>query len=145
MAAAWAYAVICTILASDYIIRDVQLLGIISFIILLSGVLAVSFFQVAVLLESKRHRKHIQAHQVSESIAKKVLKENKAAKTTTIIVAAMFICFAPQVVWFGVTTNVLNFPARFFISGTLQFGNQSNNLLRENTGASKGVQETLQS
>ena len=62
------------------------------------SLLAILFCQGVVLLESQRHRKHIKAHLVSQSTAKELLKKDKAAITTTIIVAALFVCYAPQMV-----------------------------------------------
>ena len=78
------------------------------------SLLAISFCQGAVLLESRRHRQHIKAHQVSEAAAKELLKKDKAAITTTIIVTALFLCFGPPTLFYAVAMNIKNFPRSFF-------------------------------
>ena len=78
------------------------------------SLLAISFCQGAVLLESRRHRQHIKAHQVSEAAAKELLKKDKAAITTTIIVAALFLCYIPPALFYGIAMNIKNFPRSLF-------------------------------
>ena len=78
------------------------------------SLLAISFCQGAVLLESRRHRQHIKAHQVLEAAAKELLKKDKAAITTTIIVAALFLCYIPPALFYGIAMNIKNFPRSLF-------------------------------
>ena len=61
------------------------------------SVATVCFCQAAVFLESRRHRRDILAHQVSEAAAKELLKKDKAARTTTMVVGALLLCYAPTV------------------------------------------------
>ena len=84
--------------------------GITISVIIFGSLLAILFFQGVVLLESRRIRKHIKAHLVSEATAKELLKKDKAAITTTIIVAALFVCYAPQIAFYGIAYTVQNIP-----------------------------------
>lgn len=93
---------------------DLSVLKISFGIIIPSSLLVISFCQGAVLLETRRHRQHIKAHQVSEAAAKELLKKDKAAITTTIIVTALFLCFGPPTVFYAVAMNIKNFPRSFF-------------------------------
>ena len=61
------------------------------------SVATICFCQAAVFRESRRHRREILAHQVSEAAAKEILKKDKAARTTTMVVGALFLCYAPTV------------------------------------------------
>ena len=59
---------------------------------------AICFFQVAVFLETRRHRRHIRAHQVSGAAARETLKKDKAARSTAMVVGALLMCYAPTTV-----------------------------------------------
>ena len=93
---------------------DLSVLKISFGIIIPSSLLVISFCQGAVLLETRRHRQHIKAHQVSEAAAKELLKKDKAAITTTIIVAALFLCYIPPALFYGIAMNIKNFPRSLF-------------------------------
>ena len=59
---------------------------------------AVCFCQVSVFLETRRHRRHIRAQQVSGAATMDILKQDKAARTTTMIVGALLLSYAPTIV-----------------------------------------------
>ena len=116
------------------------------------SLLAILFCQGVVLLESQRHRKHIKAHLVSQSTAKELLKKDKAAITTTIIVAALFVCYAPQMViyfWNNCAEHSKKHIFHYVVPDGLAFDfqlvGQSINLLRKNTGVSEGFSRTSSS
>ena len=71
---------------------------------------AICFCQVVVFLESRRHRQHILAHQVSEAAVKEILKKDKAARTTTMVVGALLLCYTPATLC-HVVTSTASFPA----------------------------------
>ena len=90
--------------------------GITISVIIFGSLLAILFFQGVVLLESRRIRKHIKAHLISEATAKELLKKDKAAITTTIIVAALFVCYAPQIAFFGIVSTAYNIQRSVFFT-----------------------------
>ena len=91
-----------------------------------SSLAAICFCQVVVFLETRRHRQHILAHQVSQAAAKEVLKKDKAARTTTMIIGALLLCYAPIILWPVVTTAGTPTHAvvgGLFVSDLFTFGN----------------------
>ena len=76
---------------------------------------AICFFQVAVFLESRRHRRHIRAHQVLEAATMEILKQKQASRTTAMIVGALLLSYAPTIV-----CNVVTLAARLPID--VEFG-----------------------
>ena len=85
------------------------------------------FCQVAVFLESRRHRRHIRAHQVSGAAALKILKKDKAARTTAMIVGALLLSYAPIIVCDALTLAV-RLPtevafATFFVTDVFLYAN----------------------
>ena len=97
---------------------------------------AICFCQVAVFLESRRHRRHIRAHQVSEAATMDILKQVKAARTTALIVGALLLSYAPTIVCSVVTLAArppmdVEFVA-FSITDVFIYGNY--HLLHEDTG-----------
>ena len=71
-----------------------------------AALVMIGFCQVAVFLESRRHLQHILAHQVSEAAAKEILKKDKAARTTTLVVGALLLSYAPAILYNSVTLTV---------------------------------------
>ena len=65
---------------------------------MLVSLAAICFCQVTVFKESQRHRRQILAHQVSGSADREILKRNKAARTTTMIVGVLLLCYAPATI-----------------------------------------------
>ena len=55
----------------------------------------VTFFQITVYREVRRHEKELSTQQVTEEARQKFLKEKKAFKLTAIIVFILFLCFVP--------------------------------------------------
>ena len=87
----------------------------------------ISFCQIAVFLETRRHRRHIRAHQVSEAVAQEMLKKDKAARTTTIVVGVVFLCYGPVALSDAVTFTA-KFPmdakfGAFFVTEIFLFAN----------------------
>ena len=100
VAIAWAIPVVAlgTLIMAELTSYAELTQRIFSAILLLSipGSLAAIFFcQIVVFLESRRHRQHILAHQVSEDAAREILKKDKAARTTTMVVGTLLLCYAP--------------------------------------------------
>ena len=97
--AAWAFAVFVT----SAVVSTTALKGpvfiFVMFIFLPGSVALITFYQIAVFLESRRHREHILAHQTSEAAAKEILKKDKAARTTAMIVGALLLCYASAPVY----------------------------------------------
>ena len=118
---AWVLPILLTVVISysydvlETVLADL-LSGILISVTVSSSLLAILFFQGVVLLESRRHRKHIKAHLVSQSTAKELLKKDKAAITTTIIVAALFVCYAPQIAFFGIVSTAYNIQRSVFFT-----------------------------
>ena len=67
---------------------------------------AICYCQVTMFLETRRHRRHIRAHQVSGAAAKEILKKDKAARTTAMIVGALLLSYAPAIVCDALTLAV---------------------------------------
>ena len=112
---AWLLSVLIILVPNglDHVLETVLveiLIGNMLCVTISSSLLAILFCQGVVLLESRRHRKHIKAHLVSQSTAKELLKKDKAAITTTIIVAALFVCYAPQIAFFVIVFTAHNIP-----------------------------------
>ena len=110
---AWAVPVAPTLgsLIIDNVMKDNTAVAEVLFhaltILVIPGCLiAICFCQVVVFLESRRHRRHILSHQVSEAAAREILKKDKAARTTTLVVGALFLCYAPIAIWSAVTAAV---------------------------------------
>ena len=101
---------------------------------------AICFCQVVVFLETRRHRQQILAHQVSQAAAKEVLKKDKAARTTTMIIGALLLCYAPIILWPVVTTA--GTPTHLCVH-LWQLFSQSDYLLHENAGFSKSFKRTF--
>ena len=80
------------------------------FVIIFVGIpgslIAICFCQVVVFLESRRHRRHIRAQKVSEAAARELFKQDKAARTTTMIVGALLLCYAPTILSDAVAVTV---------------------------------------
>ena len=110
VATAWAFPVISTLIAltNAVVSNSVALAETILHALTLVGIpgsfAAICFCQVAVYLESRRHRRHIRAHQVSQAAAREILKKDKASRTTAMIVGAVLLCYAPVMVWSAVTS-----------------------------------------
>ena len=106
VATAWAIPVATTL--SSFI--NIGLGDMIYFVIIFVGIpgslIAICFCQVVVFLESRRHRRHIRAQQVSEAAARELFKQDKAARTTTIIVGALLLCYAPTILSDAVAVTV---------------------------------------
>ena len=108
VATAWAVPVFTTSVEAGSTGPLEILLYVLVMFILLPGALAlICFYQGAVFLESRRHRRHILAHQVSETAAKEILKEDKAARTVTMVVGALqLLCYASSSVYAGIVLTI---------------------------------------
>ena len=127
--AAWAIPVttslsglINIVVTNDDIIFD----GII-FVAVPGALVVIGFCQVAVFLESRRHIKHILAHQVSEVAAKEIVKKDKAARTTTLVVGALLLSYAPAIKYESLTArfSVDAKAGAFFVMEIFVFANSS--------------------
>ena len=104
IAFAWAVPVISALgsailgLAGESVLRNHVIDGAISTSAMLSVLVTVSFSQAALYRESRRHRRHIRAHQVTPAAAREILKKDKAARTTAIVVVSLCACYATQIV-----------------------------------------------
>ena len=111
IASAWAISVVPTLnsLIRIVVIDEPAFIETISlaifFVCVPGSVATICFCQVAVFLESRRHRRHILAHQVSEAAAKEILKKDKAARTMAMVVGALLLCYAPTVLCHVVITK----------------------------------------
>ena len=98
VATAWAIPVAFTALSApvNIVLRNLTALAetIVAILTLeMIGILAtIRFCQVAVFLESRRHRQHILALQVSGVAALEILKKDKAARTMTMVVGDVLLC-----------------------------------------------------
>ena len=107
VATAWAIPVFTTTVeATSAIVSPVAMF--VMFVLIPGALALIFFYQVAVFLESRRHRRNIRTHQVSESAAKEILKEDKAARTTTMVVGALFLCYGSSSVYVGVILTILD-------------------------------------
>ena len=98
IASAWATSVASLLAALvNIVLENHAALFVITILAILGSLAAILFCQIAVFLETRRHRRHIQAHQVSEAAAKEMLKKDKATRTTTMVVAALLVCYAPAI------------------------------------------------
>ena len=107
VATAWAVPVFTTSVEAGSTGPLEILLYVLVMFILLPGALAlICFYQGAVFLESRRHRRHILAHQVSETATKEILKKDKAARTVTLVVGALLLCYASSSVYAGIVLTI---------------------------------------
>ena len=108
VATAWAIPVLMTsaVVSNSALVLPVHAFGV--FVFLPASLGLIGFYQIAVFLESRRHRQHIRAHQVSEAAAKETLKKDKAARTTTMVVGALLLCYASSPAYYGVTSAVVD-------------------------------------
>ena len=109
VAAAWSIPVATTLIALmnialiNHAVLAEMLLLVMIFLGIPGCLVAVCFCQVSVFLETRRHRRHIRAQQVSGAATMDILKQDKAARTTTMIVGALLLCCAPTIVCTVVT------------------------------------------
>ncbi|XP_078361556.1 uncharacterized protein LOC144645909 [Oculina patagonica] len=73
------------------------------FIVLINTFISVSlamitFCQITVYSEVRRHEKEIATQQVTEEARQKFLKDKKAFKLTAIVVSVLFLCYGPIIV-----------------------------------------------
>ena len=66
----------------------------------------ICFCQVSIFLETRRHRRHIRAQQVSGAATMDILKQDKAVRTTAMIVGTLLLSYAPIIVCSVVTLAV---------------------------------------
>lgn len=115
--AAWILSVLFAVLSIERLTKIPAIkitVEIVSNVIILFSLSAIFFCHSVVFLEGRRHRKHIKAHLVSPSSAKELLKRNRVAVTTTLIVFAVFLCYTPEIVFLGITFNIEHFPGSLF-------------------------------
>ena len=112
VATAWAIAFASNLipLTTMVLTNDIELAEAIYSELILVGIpltfAAICYCQVVVFLESRRHRQHILAHQVSEAAAREILKKDKAARTMSTVVGTLLLCYAPVVLWHAVMSTV---------------------------------------
>ena len=103
VATAWAIPAVLTLGALINSALAGTLSYVVALIALLGSVAAISFCQITVFLESRRHLGHICHHQVSEAEVREILKRDKAARTTTMVIGALLLCYAPAALFDAVT------------------------------------------
>ena len=89
---AWLITLCLTI---PLVILDEDIYLTVNNVILFVCIAIISFCQVVVYLETRRHQRQIAAHQVSEEARKNFLKEKKAFKLTTIVLLSQVTTYAP--------------------------------------------------
>ena len=107
IATAWAIPVFVAAagLISATLMMPCYLFGV--FIYVPGSIALIFFYQVALFLESRRHRRDI-CQQVSQAEAMEILKKDKAARTTSMIVGALLLCYASSIVYNGVILAVFS-------------------------------------
>ena len=85
--------------------------------------LAISFSVVFIVvayiilyLETLRHRKKIRTQQLPQQEIERFVKENKALKTTVLVVGAVMLCFLPMAVYQLLTTLSSRGNKNFFMT-----------------------------
>ena len=106
--AAWAASALSALI-NVVVTNNDSIFYAITFLAIPGSLAAICFCQVAVFLETRRHRRHILAHQVSETTAKEMLKKDKAARTTALVVGAVLLSYAP-VIMLDLATLAARFP-----------------------------------
>ena len=107
VATAWAVSVFMTSVEAVSTGPLEILLYVLVMLILLPGELVlICFYQGAVLLESRRHRRHILAHQVSQAAAEEILKKDKAARTAAMVVGALLLSYGSAFAYAGVVLTI---------------------------------------
>ena len=106
--AAWAITITTSLsgLINIVVTNDDTILYGIILVAVPATLVMIGFCQVAVFLESRRHLQHILAHQVSEAAAKEILKKEQGARTTTLVVGALLLSYAPAILYDSVTLTV---------------------------------------
>ena len=106
VATAWAIPVFMTTAAVSHGALVALVYAFAMFIFVPGAVALIIFYQIDVYLECRRHRRHISDHQVSKAAAMEILKKDKAARTTSMIVGALLLCYASSPVCYGVALAV---------------------------------------
>ena len=68
------------------------------------GVVFIVIAYIILYLETLRHRKKIRTQQLPQQEIERFVKENKALKTTVLVVGAVVLCFLPMAVYQLLTT-----------------------------------------
>ena len=88
----------CIVNALPYTGVIATVVGPIYFTFRVLSVVTIVYFHISVYILTRRHEKQIQAEQVSPEALAKFLKEERALKTTTIIIGIFLLCYLPFVV-----------------------------------------------
>lgn len=111
---AWAFAAVVTIIAAVLAIVDSEtelywiLLTIGDVLVALVSlvfIVVIGYTSVVIFVEARRLKRRLQTEQLSEEEAKRLKKDNKAANTLKIILAAILLSYMPTVILIGYTAS----------------------------------------
>ena len=113
VATAWAFPVTITLvlfiaLVNHAVVVAEAIFYMITFVVVPGSFAAICFCQVALFLEARRHRRHMLSHQPSEAAVREIMKKDKAARTTAMVVGAFLLSYAP-IIPYSLITSVARF------------------------------------
>ena len=96
-ALAWLLPLILNVIYFSFVEKNTGFVIIDNTIMLLS-VACIAYCHFSVYLETRRHRRQIADQQVTQETRKQLLKDKRAFKATSLIVAAILLCSLPMIV-----------------------------------------------
>ena len=103
-ALAWLLPLILNVIYFSFVEKNAAFVIIDNTIMFLS-VASIAYCHFSVYLETRRHRRQIADQQVTQETRKQLLKDKRAFKATSLIVAAILLCSLPMIVFKIVITR----------------------------------------
>ena len=104
------YGLMALIPATLKYTKQVQYIDKILTAFLLVNICAIVYSNAYILSEARRQNKRLQSEQVPQEEARRLKKETKAARTLTVVLVALFVCYLPilaiKVLWHALTKLV---------------------------------------
>ena len=97
-ALAWLLPLILNVIYFSFVEKKTAFVIIDNTIMFLSVAASIAYCHFSVYLETRRHRRQIADQQVTQETRKQLLKDKRAFKVTSLIVAAILLCSLPMIV-----------------------------------------------
>ncbi|CAH3184267.1 unnamed protein product [Porites evermanni] len=104
-ALAWLLPLILNVIYFSFVEKKTAFVIIDNTIMFLSVAASIAYCHFSVYLETRRHRRQIADQQVTQETRKQLLKDKRAFKVTSLIVAAILLCSLPMIVFKIVITK----------------------------------------
>ena len=104
-ALAWLLPLILNVIYFSFVEKKTAFVIIDNTIMFLSVAASIAYCHFSVYLETRRHQRQIADQQVTQETRKQLLKDRRAFKVTSLIVAAILLCSLPMIVFKIVITK----------------------------------------